>query len=42
MRCHKSFCVNLEEGTLFFTEIIFFLLFLVVNLSVVDGYLQRQ
>ena len=27
MRCHKSFCVNLGEGTLFFMEIISFLLF---------------
>ena len=41
IRCHKSFCINLGEGTLFFTQIIFILLFLVVKLSLVDGYLQR-
>ena len=27
IRCNKSFCINLGEGTLFFTQIIFVLLF---------------
>ena len=38
----SSLGINLGEGTLFFAQIIFIdSPFLVLNLSLVDGYLQR-